>query len=192
MSDNDEIIALFNDLQAAQRKLLEAQRRRGGQVMAQPYSFAVPDGRRLTLAGLFGDRRDLLVVHNMGEACNYCMMWADGLSSSTAHLASRAALWLTNNDPVEQVAAFRDSRGWAFPVASCRGTTFTTDCGFGKEGAWWPGVSAFHKADDGTITRVASSFFGPGDVFNPVWHLFDLLKDGANGWAPKRSYAAAT
>lgn len=183
-----ELQAAFNELESAQKRLLEVERRLGGTVMTQPYRFITPDGRTLTLPDLFGDKRDLLVVHNMGEACAYCMMWADGLSSSTGHLSSRCAFWLTNNDPVEQLAAFKASRGWAFPVASCRGTSFTTDCGMGSDKGWWPGVSAFHRAEDGTITRVASTFFGPGDLFNPVWHLFALLKDGAGDWAPKRSY----
>lgn len=186
--ENVELGKLVEELHASQKRLVAALRERGGKAMTQPYAFVTPEGKTLTLSELFGGKRDLLVVHNMGEACPYCMMWADGLSSSTGHLSDRAAFWLTNNDPVEQLGAYREKRGWAFPVDSCRGTSFTADCGFGKEGDWWPGVSAFWKDESGGVVRVASTFFGPGDLYNPVWHLFDLLKEGARGWAPKRAY----
>jgi predicted dithiol-disulfide oxidoreductase (DUF899 family) len=188
MPGPDDFEALYLALQTAQKNLLEAQKRSGGERMSQPYAFTTPDGRVLTLSQLFGDKTDLLVIHNMGEHCSYCMMWADALSSSTDHIASRSALWLTNNDTPAQLGAFQQQRAWRFPVASARGTSFTSDCQMGKPGDWWPGVSAFHKSPDGTITRVASSLFGPGDLFNPVWHLFALLHDGANGWKPARSY----
>lgn len=57
----------------------------------------------------------------------------------------------------------------------------------GSDKGWSPGVSAFHRAEDGTNTGVASTVFGPGDLLNTVWHLFALLKDAAKEWAPKRS-----
>ena len=48
--------------------------------------------------------------------------------------------------------------------------------------------SAFRKEEDGTIRRVGHAPFGPGDEFCGVWHLFDLLEEGAAGWQPELGY----
>ena len=53
-----------------------------------------------------------------------------------------------------------------------------------------PGVSVFQRAPQG-ILRVSDTAFGPGDDFCSVWHLFDLLPDGAAGWAPQLDYDVA-
>ena len=51
-----------------------------------------------------------------------------------------------------------------------------------------PGVSTFRKNADGTIDRIAKDFFGPGDLYCGVWHLFDLLADGVDGWEAQLEY----
>ena len=45
------------------------------------------------------------------------------------------------------------------------------------------------KRKGGKIVRVSDTAMGPGDDFCSVWHFFDLLPDGANGWQPKFKYA---
>jgi hypothetical protein len=57
-------------------------------------------------------------------------------------------------------------RGWPFPL---------------------PGVSTFRNKR-GKIVRVAKAGRGPFDPFCPVWHLFALLADGVDGWAPQYRY----
>jgi predicted dithiol-disulfide oxidoreductase (DUF899 family) len=52
-----------------------------------------------------------------------------------------------------------------------------------------PGVSVF-KRSGGKIMRVADTAFTGGDDFCSVWHLFDLIPEGAAGWQPKFSYAS--
>jgi hypothetical protein len=75
-------------------------------------------------------------------------------------------------------------------MVSMGSSTFNHDMGFEPEvgKGVWPGVSSFHKREDGTIERISSAQFGPGDLFCPVWPLLDLLKDGAAGWEPKFEY----
>jgi predicted dithiol-disulfide oxidoreductase (DUF899 family) len=51
-----------------------------------------------------------------------------------------------------------------------------------------PGVSVFRKEADGKIYRVSRAEFGPGDNFCAVWHFFDLLPEGIDGWEPQLSY----
>jgi predicted dithiol-disulfide oxidoreductase (DUF899 family) len=50
------------------------------------------------LSELFGGKRDLFVIHNMGTTCRYCTMWADGFNGVYDHLADRAAFVLATPD----------------------------------------------------------------------------------------------
>ena len=47
------------------------------------YSFKTLNGP-VTLLDLFGQQDTLLVIHNMGQGCRYCTLWADGLNGSTS------------------------------------------------------------------------------------------------------------
>ena len=144
------------------------------------------------LSELFADRRDLILVHNMGSSCPYCTLWADGLIGLLPHIENRAAFALVSPEAPETQRAFADQRGWRFRMASNGDSGFTAAMGFQseKEGKthYMPGYSTFHKRDDGSIERVAHDFFGPGDVYCGLWHMFGILKDGANDWQPKFSY----
>lgn len=171
------------------REQLSKARRDAAAEPVGAYSFDAHDGTKLALAELFGSRHDLLVVHNMGRSCRYCTLWADGLNGVVPHLESRAAFVVTSPDDVETQRAFAASRGWLFRMVSCRGTLFAADMGFEPEpGKFWPGVSGFHRDQDGTITRTGRAEFGPGDEFCATWHLFDLLPGGPAGWEPKLRY----
>lgn len=157
------------------------------------YTLANPDGSAVTLRDLFGSKRDLLVVHNMGKACVYCTLWADGLNGYAAHLADRAAFVLSSPDEPAVLRDFAASRAWRFRCVSTQGgkTGFARDMGFEPEPRrYWPGVSAFRLQDDGSIVRTGKAQFGPGDDFCAVWPLLDLLHLGDAGWAPKFEYKA--
>jgi predicted dithiol-disulfide oxidoreductase (DUF899 family) len=141
----------------------------------------------VSLASLFGDRDSLFVVHNMGTGCNYCMLWADGFNGVADHLKDRAAFVISSPDSVETQQAVRADRNWDFQMVSVEKNSFAKDMGFTTDDGFLPGVSVFQRDGD-NIVRVASSMFGPGDDFCAVWHLFDLLPEGANGWQPKPHY----
>ena len=150
----------------------------------QDYEFARPDGSKVRLAELFGDKPDLLVIHNMGQSCPYCTLWADGFESIQKHLKSRAGFALASADDAATLKEFSAARGWTYPVVAAANTSFFKDMGFEQNGEPWPGVSAFRKDADGKIYRVGRADFGPGDDFCPTWPLLDLLQDGPNGWEP--------
>ncbi len=155
----------------------------------EDYTLKSSDGKDSKLSELFGDKQDLIVIHNMGKGCNYCTMWADGFNGVLPHLEDRAAVALVSPDSPEVLEEFATSRGWRFALYSGEGSTFIKDMGFQDgEGQCKPGVSTFRRLDDGSIERVAKAPFGPGDDFCGVWHLFDLLSGGAQGWEPKVSY----
>lgn len=151
------------------------------------YTLTGPDGP-VKLSQLFGQGRDLIVIHNMGKGCRYCTLWADGWNGILPHLESRAAFVVVTPDSTDTQAQIAHSRGWDFRMISSHGSTFTEDMGFRSEKSWLPGVSTFYKNDNGSIVRVARAGFGPFDSFCSAWHLFGLLKDGVNGWEPKYRY----
>ena len=189
MSQNasDEIRRLQAEIQELKARVSEA-RRLAPCEPVEDSELRRTDGSSVRLSELFRDKVDLLVVHNMGKGCSYCTLWADGFTGFLPHLQDRCSFVLCSNDDPETARAFADSRGWNFQVVSGAGTSFAKDMGFASEdGKPWPGVSAFHKGKDGKIVRTGSAPFGPGDDFCSPWPLFDLLKGGAGGWAPKYS-----
>ena len=152
------------------------------------YRFAGADGP-VRLSELFGDKDTLFVIHNMGKSCSHCTMWADGFNGVFEHLRDRAAFVVSSPDTLERQQSFAASRGWKFPMVSNQGTTFAEDMGYRPNGRAMPGVSVFKRKGD-KIMRVADTAFTHGDDFCSVWHLFDLLPEGAAGWQPKFSYAS--
>src|ERR1700742_5054287 len=55
----------------------------------QDYDFATPEGT-VRLSDLFGDKRDLIVILNMGTSCPICTLWVDGYNGLYPHNADRA------------------------------------------------------------------------------------------------------
>jgi predicted dithiol-disulfide oxidoreductase (DUF899 family) len=153
-----------------------------------------PDGARVPLSGLFGEKRDLIVIHNMGSRCPYCTLWADGFQGVLPHLEDRAAVVLVSPDDPATQQRFAASRGWRFRMLSNGDSGFTEAVGYQgeKDGkTWvWPGFSTFRREEDGRVTRVAHAAFGPGDPYCSVWHLFALLDGGAADWQPRFAYQA--
>ncbi|MFH2055422.1 MAG: DUF899 family protein, partial [bacterium] len=140
------------------------------------------------LSDFFAGKRDLILIHNMGKGCRYCTLWADGFNGLHQHLQNRTGLVLVSPDDPQVQQEFAASRGWKFPIASGHGSSFAADLGFAQDGKYWPGVSVLRRQDNGSIVRVAKSFFGPGDNYCSLWDLFDLLPDGPAGWEPQYSY----
>lgn len=176
--------ALRQRMLAIKRRLVAAD-----PVPLPEYRFQTADGA-VGLAELFGDKEDLLVIHNMGRGCSYCTLWADGFNGLLPHLEDRAAVVLSSPDSPEVQRDFAGGRGWAYRMVSVADSPFAQDLGFKEGDSYWPGVSAFRKQPDGTIVRVAADYFGPGDAYCGAWHLYDLLEAGAAGWQPRFAYGA--
>ena len=179
---------------AAYRRQIADLRKRMREVQAavepeqvRDYEFTTSEGV-VPLSALFGDRTDLIVIHNMGASCPYCTLWADGYNGIYDHLASRAAFVVSSPDRPDVQKTFAAGRGWRFPMISHVNSTFAADMGFrSASGGWLPGITAFRR-DAGRILRVSDASCAPGDDFCTLWHVFELLPDGAAGWAPKYQY----
>ncbi len=185
-SQTQEIQALEQELLEKSRKLAELKRAMPREKVTD-YNLAGWNGP-VMLSSLFGGKKDLIVIHNMGKGCRYCTLWADGFNGVWRHLANRAGFVVCSPDTVETQKTFAESRQWGFPMVSGQGSTFIQDMGFRGEKSWMPGVSTFHLTDDGTIERVARAEFGPYDLFCGVWHLIAMLADGESGWEPHYTY----
>ena len=156
------------------------------------YAFSTPLGA-VRLADLFGDKKDLFMIHNMGSGCPYCTLWADGFNGIYDHLANRAAFVVSSPDEPAAQERFAKTRGWRFRMVSHAGSSFAEDMGYRAEkGGWLPGTSVFRR-DGGRpapgIVRVANTGFGPEDDFCVLWPLLALLPEGADSWSSKFSYA---
>lgn len=189
-----ELRMLERAVEEAKGRLREARWRR----MPEPiraYTFRMAgSGAPVAFTDLFGARRDLLLVLNMGQRCNYCTLWADGFAGLYHHIADRAAFVVASPDEPAIAGAFTAARRWPFPVVSLAGTTFASDLGFAQaDGGIIPGICGFARNDDGSVVRTGrSEQLGPGDDYCPVWPMFDLLREGSNSWEPKYHYLYQT
>lgn len=190
-SIDTEIQALEQELLKTKQRLAEARRNRPAEPV-NDYTFTDWNGSPVKLSELFGDKDDLILIHNMGTGCSYCTMWADGFTGLVPHLSDRAAFVVASPDEPAVQKRFAEKRNWNFRMVSLAGTTFNQDMGFYDASSDWipdmPGVSTFRKAADGQIYRIAWSPFGPGDDFCVTWPFLDLLEGGAKGWEPKYNY----
>ena len=75
------------------------------------YTFNTLEGET-TLLDMFGDNDKLLIIHNMGQGCRYCMLWADGFNGFLPHLESAMSVTLVSKDAPELQRRFANSRGW--------------------------------------------------------------------------------
>ena len=120
-----KLAAWRGEIAELRRKMREAQ----ASVEPEPvrdYEFATIEGP-LRLSQLFGEKRDLFVIHNMGRSCPHCTLWADGFNGLYPHIADRAAFVVASPDPPDVQRGFATNRGWRFPMVSHQGTNFAAD-----------------------------------------------------------------
>jgi predicted dithiol-disulfide oxidoreductase (DUF899 family) len=182
-----EIAALERELRDKQERLGELRQSLPPEPV-EDHVLLDADGSAVRLSELFGEKDDLLLVHNMGRSCPFCTLWADGFQGVLPYLEDRAAFVVVSPDAPEDQQAFQARRGWTFRMVSARTSPFTHAMGFAAErdgrSFLMPGVSAFHRLEDGTVVRTGRASFAPGEIFCSLFHLFDLLRGGAGDWMP--------
>src|SRR5581483_12122094 len=152
-----KVQAYRDEIAALREKIRTAQEETDPEVV-EDYVFKTADGE-VRLSELFGDKKDLILIHNMGTTCSSCTMWADGFNGVYPHLASRAAFVVSSPDAPEVQRKFAAERGWRFPMVSHQGTSFAADMGYrSAKGGWLPGVSVFRR-EGGRILRVSDAPF---------------------------------
>ena len=153
----------------------------------------VPDYPLWTLAGevrlssLFAGSDRLLAIHNMGQGCRYCALWADGINGFLPHLESAMAVALLSRDDPETQRRFANSRGWRFRLASHRGGDYMREQSPGPEHDNAPGAVLYER-QEGRILRKNAVLFGPGDMFCPAWNFLAMAGLGVEDWTPQFNY----
>lgn len=125
------------------------------------YVFATLDGK-VTLRDLFAGKDRLLAIHNMGQGCRYCTLWADGFNAFLPHLEHVCSVVLLSKDPPETQRAFALSRGWRFRMASHGGGEYIKEQTACPNHDNAPGVVAC-VLHEGKPARLNAAGFGPGD-----------------------------
>ena len=165
---------------------LAALRRSEPGVAVTNYPFATLDGD-VSLADLFAGRDRLLMIHNMGQGCRYCTLWADGINGVLAHLEDSMAVALVSKDPPDVQRRMALDRGWRFRLASHGGGAYMTEqCAIGEHNNM-PGATIYTR-DGETIQRRGQTAFGPGDLYSPLWHFLSLGGVGAGDWTAQFHY----
>ena len=107
---SDEISKIEQQLSELTAKLNELRKTNSGDEVRN-YTFSTLDGDA-TLLDLFGENDRLLVIHNMGQGCRYCTLWADGFNGFLPHLESAMSVVLVSKDAPEVQRKFANSRNW--------------------------------------------------------------------------------
>jgi len=155
-------------------------------VEIRDYVFQTLEGET-RLSELFAGRDRLLVIHNMGEACRYCTLWADGINGVLEHLEDAMAVVLVSKDPPKTQRLMALDRGWRFRMASHGGGEYLTEQSVMDSHDNTPGAVIYERTK-GKIVRRGAAVFGPGDLYSPVWHFLALAGIGAEDWTPQFHY----
>lgn len=166
------------------------------------YTFTGPAGKQ-TLAGLFGERSQLIVYHFMlgpgwKEGCPSCSYIADHFDGMIPHLGARdVSLVAISRATFPEIATFKKRMEWRFPWVSSNGTEFNFDyrVSFSKEemargkvqynydemefpSEEAPGLSVFFKNDKGEIFHTYSTYSRGLDILLGAYNFLDMTPKG--------------
>lgn len=150
------------------------------------YSFKMATGT-VSLLELFEGKDRLIAIHNMGQACRYCTLWADGFNGFVPHLENAASFVVLSKDEPAIQRRLANARGWRFRMASHQGSDYLQEQSVVPAGGNMPGVVCYRRDGD-KIFRTNSSVFGPGDIYCSFWSLLGLAGLDDNSWTPQYSY----
>ena len=170
----------------------------------KPYTFEGANGK-VSLSDLFGDKTQLAVWHFMlgpgwQEGCPSCSLLADHMNGVLPHLAARDVQYVAiSRAPYAEIAPFKARMGWQFDWVSSHETEFNRDFhvsftkdelakgqfyynygldGFPSEEA--PGLSAFIKAEDGSVYHTYSTYARGAESLLSMYALLDMMPKGRN------------
>ena len=182
---NTEIPELEKQIFELTAKLNEFRKASAGDEV-RDYEFSTIDGAT-SLLKMFGNKKQLLLIHNMGQGCRYCTLWADGFNGFLQHLESVMSVVLVSKDPPELQRQFANSRDWRFRLASHGGGKYISEQTVMDGAENTPGAVVYERDGD-KITRKHSCIFGPGDIYCSMWGLLGLAGLGADNWTPQYAY----
>ncbi|HEX2861999.1 MAG TPA: DUF899 domain-containing protein [Lacunisphaera sp.] len=170
--------------------------------IVQDYRFTSPKGK-VTLAGLFGPHRQLIVQHFMlgpgwEQGCKSCSFMMDHFAPTVPHLAARdVAFAAVSRAPIGEILPFKRRMGWDVTWVSAHDTDFNRDFHVsftGEEMAAGrmvynytqmdfpqseaPGISVFAKDAAGTVYHTYSTYGRGVEVIMGTYRLLDMVPKG--------------
>ena len=207
----DELLEAEEALRA-QAEQVASQRRAlplGGEVK-EDYEFEERsrDGgvQKVRLSELFGPSHDSLLIYGfmfgpkMERACPMCTSFLDSLNGSAPHILQRMSLAVCARSPIQRVADFGASRGWANLrlTSSANGSYHHDYLAEGEDQEQWPMANVFVRREGKTHHYWGSElFFHPYptgntrhiDLMWPLWNVLDLTPEGrGDSWYPALEY----
>lgn len=180
-----EIDALSAQIYELTSKLHELQKANSAGSVPN-YTFETLHGQT-TLLDLFGNQDTLMLIHNMGQGCRYCTVWADGFNGFLPHLESAMSVVLVSKDAPDVQRRFANSRGWRFRLASHGGGDYIQEQSAQAGVNNMPGVVVYERSGE-AIVRKNSAVFGPGDLYCSLWNLLALAGLGEPEFTPQFNY----
>ncbi len=182
---SDDIQALEKKLYELTTKLNELRKENAGDEVAN-YTFSTLNGD-VTLLDMFGEHDHLLLIHNMGQGCRYCTLWADGFNGFLPHLESAMSVFLVSKDAPALQHTFANSRHWRFRLASHGGGNYIQEQTVMAGQDNMPGAVVYQRNGD-RIVRKNATVFGPGDQFCSLWNLLGMAGLSEADWTPQYKY----
>jgi len=142
---------------------------------------------KIKLSEMFGGKTGLFVIHNMGQGCRYCTLWADGINAFLPHLETDFSVFLVSKDDPKTQRTFANERGWRFQLASHKGESYAIEESVEEGESNYPGMSYF-VMENGKIIKKNNAAFGPGDAFCSIWHILSLSGRTDADWFPQFNY----
>lgn len=182
----------MTELQKAEKELFDltqkvaALRKDAKPTPVKNYTFQTPEGK-VSLLDLFAGKDVLFMIHNMGQGCRYCTLWADGINGFVPHLESTYSVALASKDDPEIQRRFANSRGWRYKMVSHGGGEYMKEQTVTGDGKNSPGLVCYTRQGD-QIFRKNAAVFGPGDEFCPQWNILSLAGISEEQWTPQFNY----
>jgi predicted dithiol-disulfide oxidoreductase (DUF899 family) len=201
LSREKELLRQFDELRRQRRELPWLK-------ITKPYVFQGPHGPQ-TLNDLFGTSSQLIVQHFMfapqwAEGCVGCSFQADHVDAAFVHLRHHdVAFAAVSLAPFDKIEAFRRRMGWQFHWVSSADSDFNYDfdVSFRPEalargavrfnfelreldGEEMPGVSVFHRDEQGDIHRTYSAYGRGVEQLVGAYNYLDLAPKGRNETGP--------
>ncbi len=175
-----ELLVAEKELTRARDAMAARRRRMPWLPVDAEYAFDGPEGR-VSLAGLFASRRQLIVyraffepgVHGWpGHACPGCSLVADQVAHP-AHLNARdTTLVFASRAPQPEIARLKERMGWTMPWYTI---TDSFDADFGVDE--WHGTNAFIR-DGGRVFRTYFVNNRGDEVMGGTWSYLDITALG--------------
>lgn len=185
MNSTTEIQKMEKEIKELSLKLSKL-RRDSKLVPVKNYELKTLEGK-VHLMDLFGGKKFLFAIHNMGQGCRYCTLWADGFNAFLPHLEDQFSVVLLSKDDPETQRRFANSRGWRFRMVSHGDGEYLREQSVFDDGKNHPGLVCYERSGD-QIFKKNSSSFGPGDQFCLIWHMLSLAGFSEESWTPQYQY----